>query len=714
MEKNKKFIIAIISIITILGILGFSYEYFVIKIEVNNEAPIESIKTANLSLYYEDKDPTINLTNAKPGDVITKTFTVTNKSNLDLKYNISWEEIVNEYNTKNEIVYKIESNDGGANIEEKTSPTTNSLITNNIPITAGATHTYTLTFEYQNIENNDIENMGKYFSGKIIINEFNNEYLINKEEVIGGSLNVVNIANEGHSVTINSQPTENYEYGGAIIKNAETDEIYTTLNANIKTFTMPNFNVIITPKWNYLYKITNETITGGNINVKEKAIKGETVTIAELATTDYEYGGVVIKNTETDEIYLTLNVSTKTFIMPEYDITITSIWNYKYSITNQSVTGGSISVISKSISGQNITITTTPGTGYSYGGATIKNTSSGATYTTLNSSTKTFKMPEYNITIIPIWTANTYTVTRASVTGGSITGAASGTYGSTYTITATPSTGYSYGGATIKNTSTGATYTTLNASTKTFTIPAYNVTITPIWTANTYTVTRTAITGGSISGNASGTYGSTYIVTTSPTSGFTYQGATVKNTSTGAVYANLNASTKTFTMPAYNVTVSPIWKYNDTTVFWGNSSSIGGWQSSLYDVYNVNSFYASNQTVVFDKNSPINARKQMISNYVINATHYATFNVTFWVCNAYVTLTLPATMYVGLTGGHSWVHESAYVNSAYKAWNNGGNVSVNITNATGNWYLAIEFLQMDLQSYCNYADTASLYGRTYS
>ncbi|MEI3507646.1 MAG: hypothetical protein V8R01_00660 [Bacilli bacterium] len=93
-------------------------------------------------------------------------------------------------------------------------------------------------------------------------------------------------------------------------------------------------------------------------------------------------------------------------------------------------------------------------------------------------------------------------------------------------------------------------------------------------TASTYsTVVKYAITTSkdsavnlTVTPNTTLTTPGTSVTFTVPSSSsYTYQGAYVYNSS-GTKVMTLNASTRSFTMPAYAVRIAPIFKYNDLTV----------------------------------------------------------------------------------------------------------------------------------------------------
>ncbi|MBQ4015362.1 MAG: SUMF1/EgtB/PvdO family nonheme iron enzyme [Treponema sp.] len=158
--------------------------------------------------------------------------------------------------------------------------------------------------------------------------------------------------------------------------------------------------------------------------------------------------------------------------------------------------------------------------------------------------------------------AATYTVTVADCSNGSVTASpTSAAQGATVTLTASPSSGYELD--TI-SAAAGTSAVTLSGSgnTRTFTMPAANVTVTAAFKtpAATYTVTVADCSNGSVTANpTSAAQGATVTLTASPSSG--YELDTISAAAgTSAVTLSGSGNTRTFTMPAANVTVTAAFK----------------------------------------------------------------------------------------------------------------------------------------------------------
>ena len=211
----------------------------------------------------------------------------------------------------------------------------------------------------------------------------------------------------------------------------------------------------------------------------------------------------------------------------------------KYTITATAGSGGSISPSGAVLvnNGANKTFTITPNTGYHIADVVIDGTNHlGA------QSSYTFINVTANHTIAATFTINTYTITATAGSGGSISpsGAVVVSYGGSQAFTITPNAGYHVADVTVDSVSQGA-------------IPSYpftnvtaNHTIAATFAINTYTITATAGSGGSIS--PSGTLvvnsGSNQTFTITPNTGYHVADVTVDSVSQGAItsYAFTNVT----------------------------------------------------------------------------------------------------------------------------------------------------------------------------
>ena len=178
-KSNKIKIIVITALIFLVSIAGISYAYFTIQITGNDTASSMRLRTANMSLVYNDVQ-IVSGEYATPGWTQTTTLTVTNNGNVDAYYNIIWRDLTNEI-TNGELVISATcaSSPSGScsNISETAVPTYttethNVGVTLGISIAPGVTHTYTLTALFKETGSNQNYNQNKYFNGTLNIEEY--------------------------------------------------------------------------------------------------------------------------------------------------------------------------------------------------------------------------------------------------------------------------------------------------------------------------------------------------------------------------------------------------------------------------------------------------------------------------------------------------------------------------------------------------------------
>lgn len=177
MEKEEKIIFGFILLFIFIGTVGFTYGYF--RAEFSYQSDELKVTTGTLKLDYIDDSPLIYKESFKPGDVITKTFTVENTGTLDATYDLIWKEYNNEI-TNNELVIKgicdsmtTDNIMSGtcSNIEEM--PVTANNIKSKVNIAPGIKHKYIIEITFKNLDEEQNYNQGKSFSGIINVKDSN-------------------------------------------------------------------------------------------------------------------------------------------------------------------------------------------------------------------------------------------------------------------------------------------------------------------------------------------------------------------------------------------------------------------------------------------------------------------------------------------------------------------------------------------------------------
>ena len=176
-KSNKIKIIVLTFLILLVSVAGISYAYFTIQITGNDTASSMRLRTANMSLVYNDVQ-IVSGEYATPGWSDTKTLTVTNNGNVTAHYNIIWRDLYNEIINGELVISATCSSSSGScsAISETVVPTTNPEghninVKKNISIPVGVTHTYTLTVEFIETGSNQNYNQNKQFYGTLNIAE---------------------------------------------------------------------------------------------------------------------------------------------------------------------------------------------------------------------------------------------------------------------------------------------------------------------------------------------------------------------------------------------------------------------------------------------------------------------------------------------------------------------------------------------------------------
>ena len=189
MSRKQRIIISITGIVLVsLILIGLTYGYYMTKINGNNNNKSISVVTANILLEYADiNDELITDTKVEPGKSWTKTFVATNKGNKTVTYGVALENVVNQFERKDDIVYTLDCKQysktgfsidktnktvtgtisGTCNgvSEETTFPSIGTILVQN-DIADDKAQVYTLVVTYKNVNENQNVDMNKTFSAK--------------------------------------------------------------------------------------------------------------------------------------------------------------------------------------------------------------------------------------------------------------------------------------------------------------------------------------------------------------------------------------------------------------------------------------------------------------------------------------------------------------------------------------------------------------------
>ena len=206
----------------------------------------------------------------------------------------------------------------------------------------------------------------------------------------------------------------------------------------------------------------------------------------------------------------------------------------KYSINVVQPANGSVAASATSATaGTTVKLTATPSEGYTLD------------YFTLDGERingDTFIMPARNVEVSAVFTANAYSITVVQPTGGTVSASAtSATAGTTIELTATPAEGYTLDYFTLDG-------ERINGNT--FIMPARNVEVSAVFTANAYSITVVQPTGGTVSASKlSAFFGEAVELTAVPDEGYELSHYVVNGAANNG---------GTFTMPARDVIVTAV------------------------------------------------------------------------------------------------------------------------------------------------------------
>ena len=170
----KKLDIGVIVTTLIIVTISCSLAFFAAR--VVGEPKDINLVAKNVAITFNDTSIIANGV-VSPGWNTTKTFTITNNSKEEYKYNISIKDLINTFVTKGYLQYKITSTNNGYNMTEfkdipKSSVATDTILAYSVSIPVGVTQSYTIEFKYANDESVDqSDDMGKKLSGTLFITE---------------------------------------------------------------------------------------------------------------------------------------------------------------------------------------------------------------------------------------------------------------------------------------------------------------------------------------------------------------------------------------------------------------------------------------------------------------------------------------------------------------------------------------------------------------
>lgn len=322
-----------------------------------------------------------------------------------------------------------------------------------------------------------------------------------------------------------------------------------------------------------LYSVTynGNSNTGGSVPVDGSSpyVAGSTVTVlgntGSLVRTSYSFAGWNIAADGTGTNYspaATFSIAANTTLYAKWTAVT-------YQLTVTTSTGGTITAPVSSPATVShaaaTTITATATAGYTFTGWTVESGAASIANAALLSTTVT--LTSGNAAVKANFTFNTYQLTVATTTGGTITAPVSSpvtvNHGAATTITATTSTGYTFTNWTV--TAGSASIASPAALSTTATLTSGNATVRANFTINTFSMTASAGANGAISfnGTVQAAYGTDLYYVITPNAGYSVLNVIVDGVSQGAIsnyfFQNITAPhtiSASFTVNTYTITAS--------------------------------------------------------------------------------------------------------------------------------------------------------------
>jgi len=339
---------------------------------------------------------------------------------------------------------------------------------------------------------------------------------------------------KGANQTFTITPSAGYQIAGVQVDGASVGAV--------SSFTLSNISASHTVSATFSAQSTQCTITasaGSNGSISPSGSvtvsAGASQTFAITPATGCKVSSVVIDGTSVGAV----NTYTFSDVTANHTISATFAMN-TYTITPTAGTNGTISPAAPVTvnSGASQTFTITPATGYKVSSVVVDGTSVGAV------NTYQFSDVTANHTMSATFAVDPFTITPTAGSNGTISPSAPVTvnYGASQTFTIAPAAGYQVSSVVVDGTSVGA------VTTYTFPNVTANHTISATFALNTYTITPTAGTNGTISPAApvAVNSGTSQTFTITPASGYQVSSVLVDGTSVGAVttykFSNVTAN----------------------------------------------------------------------------------------------------------------------------------------------------------------------------
>jgi len=370
-------------------------------------------------------------------------------------------------------------------------------------------------------------------------------------------------ANKNSTITLTATPATGFVLGDVTVTDANGTAVAVT---NKTSFVMPAANVTVVAE--FIPASEAETFeievqaAGGDValNVEDEAAVPAGQKVVMTITPDTGYALSSLSVTDADGKTVSV-VSNSYFIMPEANVTIkatfaentTDVDVYTITLDSAIPEGAVIANTRSAAEDAKVTLTVTAPEGYTVKSVSVKKDSDSKTVSVSGTgATRTFTMPDDDVTVFATFEAKKYTISTSKVGSGTVsTNTSECTKGTEITATATPAAGYKLTSLKVygPNNAIVASGTTSPVS---FDMPAYNVTVKATFEKEPHTISVTPGEGGDASADKEeASEGTKITLTVEPEDGYKLDKITVNGKT---------ISGKTFTMPAADADVEVTFK----------------------------------------------------------------------------------------------------------------------------------------------------------
>ena len=170
----------------------------------------------------------------------------------------------------------------------------------------------------------------------------------------------------GQRVTLTSQPDTDYALAQYVVVKADNPEVQVQVNGS--SFVMPKFDVKVTAEFKQAHSIDiDPNIKNGTVRPdRQKAIEGQQVNLEAQGENDWVLDKITVFRTGNRND--TVPVNKTTFMMPNFDVTVTATFRSALRVSLDSVANGKITVTDSLVKpGDNVGIIVKPDKGYQLG-----------------------------------------------------------------------------------------------------------------------------------------------------------------------------------------------------------------------------------------------------------------------------------------------------------------------------------------------------------